>query len=116
MGFPITTYTVLNSIASGRREPFFQDLIAPFNLFAFILGNPRRDQKLFETIASGFDRLAYVTGGRLLFFAIAQPSNWRWRRSRIDIDRFSKFQPLSIGPDHEGALANAIALGLSIPQ
>src|SRR5262245_61488890 len=115
MGFPITTYTVLNSLASEWDRARFSDIVSRFNLFAFILGSPKANPKLFRTIESTFDRLAFETGEKFLFFALARPSNARGERSRV-YACFAGVQPPSIGPDHEATLANALALGLGIPQ
>jgi hypothetical protein len=115
MGIPITTYTVLDSLASDLDAPHFRGLVAPFNLFAFVLGSPKDHPGLFAKIDSAFDRLAFETGERLLFFAVARPSTLRGQRSRVYAN-FVEYQPPSIGPDHEAALANTLALGLGVPQ
>jgi hypothetical protein len=86
MGMPISTYTILRSLGSRTRvrsgfESYALDTalksVEPFNLFAFIIHDPVVHSEFNTRLNTGFDEFDYVTGDKLLFFALVDPpSNW----------------------------------------
>ena len=76
MGMPITTYNVLNALDKGEPEYEIraaQTALEPFNLFAFIIHDPKAHPEFDRSIRSDFNWLDYITGQELLFFALVDP-------------------------------------------
>ncbi|MCR4316002.1 MAG: hypothetical protein NUW37_06585 [Planctomycetes bacterium] len=76
MGMPISSYAVLSALADGRDSyemETAQRALRPFNLFAFIVHDPEAHPRFHGVLARQFDRLDFVTGHRLLFFALVDP-------------------------------------------
>ncbi|MGB3975892.1 MAG: hypothetical protein WBM02_00165 [bacterium] len=76
MGMPISSYTVLSALALGQdsyETEIAQRVLRPFNLFAFIIHDPNEHREFHNLLSRQFDRLDYLTGQRLLFFALVDP-------------------------------------------
>lgn len=73
---PISSYTVLTALASGQdsyETDTARRALRPFNLFAFIIHDPQQHPRLQAVLDRQFDRLDFVTGHKLLFFALVDP-------------------------------------------
>lgn len=80
MGMPISSFTVLSALAEGRggyETETAQRALRPFKLFVFIVHDPEAHTRFHDVLARQFDRLDFVTGQRLLFFALVDPPA-RW--------------------------------------
>ena len=80
MGMPISSYSVLSALAEGRGSYEMQTAkraLRPFNLFAFIVHDPEAHARFHSVLTRQFDRLDFVTGHGLLFFALVDPPA-RW--------------------------------------
>lgn len=76
MGMPISSYTVLKTIAAGGsawENETVDRALAPFSLYAFIIYDPVTHHDFGQTLATEFDYLDHITGNRLLFFALVDP-------------------------------------------
>jgi hypothetical protein len=76
MGMPISNYTVLKALGYGGAPYEVNtalDTLRPFNLFAFIIHDPEAHPDFDRRINHRFDYLDYVTGDKLLFFALVDP-------------------------------------------
>jgi len=101
MGMPISSYSVLSALASGRNSyetEVAQRALSPFNLFAFIIHDPEAHSKFHQVLASKFDRFDYVTGHKLLFFSLVDPpTNW------LDNASDRSYYKLLAGNNHDQA-------------
>ncbi len=81
MGVPITKYSVLKKLSEGNKEDeatkIIQQALKPFNLFAFILHDPETHKEFDQQINDLFDRLDYLTGPKMLFFALVKSKSLR---------------------------------------
>lgn len=76
MGMPISNYILIDALANGSDSHEVKtalDTLRPFNLFTFIIHDPQSHPDFDERLNSLFDRLDYVTGDSLLFFALVDP-------------------------------------------
>jgi len=79
MGMPISNYTVLKALGNKKASSNEYEkrtalaALSPFNLFAFIIHDPEEHQDFGRQISFAFDRLDFVTGEKLLFFALVDP-------------------------------------------
>lgn len=76
MGMPISNYTVLKALGYGGAPYEVNtalDALRPFNLFAFIIHDPQAHSDFDRRINHRFDFLDYITGNKLLFFALVDP-------------------------------------------
>jgi hypothetical protein len=83
MGMPISNYTVLKALGDKKASPNEYEkrtalaALSPFNLFAFIIHDPEEHHDFGRILSFAFDRLDFVTGEKLLFFALVDPpSDW----------------------------------------
>lgn len=93
MGFPLTTYTTLQALVEdepGYERDRAHEVLAPFNLFAFVLHDPAAHPEFDAVMREDFDRFDYETGDKLLFLSLVNPNpEWLGRyRSR------SYYEPL----------------------
>lgn len=79
MGFPLTSYEILRDLADERDSEAAKSALRPFNLFAFIVHNPDAHARFHSVLERKFDMLDYMTGRRLLFFALVDPPE-SWQR------------------------------------
>jgi len=96
MGMPISSYTILSAIADESvtyEIELAERVLRPFKLFAFIIHDPEMHQRFHDFLAHQFDRLDYVTGRRLLFFALVDPPQ-SWLDHRQDRDYCRLFTQL----------------------
>ena len=118
MGFPLTTYTTLQALVEdepGSERDRAHEVLAPFNLFAFVLHDPVAHPEFGAVLQEDFDRFDYDTGDKLLFFSLVDPSpEWLGRyRARSYYDPLHDVaQP---GGDMEADVLAAVAssFGLS---
>jgi len=127
MGMPVSNYTVLRTLGYGGEEYEKQAAIRAlegFNLFAIVIHDPETDPEFDQYLQQTFDRLDYITGDSLLFFALTDPSpEWLNRANkRAYYKQLSwEFQAL-INPDNgifsvdKGLTAFSLANSLSIPN
>ena len=130
MGMPISNYTVLKALGDKKASPHEYekrtalDALSPFNLFAFIIHDPEEHPDFSRQLRRSFDRLDFVTGEKLLFFALVEPpSEWLAHAHRRHYyERFSSYatkellasQSKGLAAD-ESATAFSLANNLSIP-
>jgi hypothetical protein len=83
MGMPINSYSILKTLAMGGEDYEVEEVksaLEPFTLFAFILHDPQAHSDFHQRLTDLFERLDYVTGDKLLFFALIDPpSSWMQR-------------------------------------
>lgn len=85
MGMPISSYSVLRTLALGGTEydlQTVQNALQGFNLYAFILHDPTAHPDLDRVLTRQFDHLDYATGKKLLFFALVALEQDRVERLR----------------------------------
>ena len=127
MGMPVSNYTVLRTLGYGGEEYEKQAAIKAlegFKLFAIIIHDPETDPEFDQYLQQTFNRLDYITGDSLLFFALTDPSpEWLNRANRR-----AYYQQLSwefralINPDNgifsvdKGLTAFSLANSLDIPN
>lgn len=76
MGMPISSYTILSTLAFGGEDYEVNEVKAalePFKAFAFILHDPKVHVDFHNNLKRIFDQLDYLTGDSLLFFALVDP-------------------------------------------
>lgn len=78
MGMPISSYLLLKTIADGNDNNLLKyseaiRAIKDFNLYVFILHDPEEHKEFHRALIQKFDRMDYITGSRLLFFALVDP-------------------------------------------
>lgn len=86
MGMPVTSYTVLKTLALGGQNyelHTIEKAIKPFNLFAFIIHDPQAHPDFEQYLNNEFDRFDYTTGDKLLFFALVDPPE-KWLQHAKD--------------------------------
>jgi len=81
MGMPISSYTILKALydknAHRQDTNIALKALSPYNLFAFIIHDPEIHREFARQVSILFDRLDYITGNKLLFFALVDPpSDW----------------------------------------
>lgn len=106
MGMPITSYTVLKTLALGGQNyelHAVEKAIKPFNLFAFIIHDPQAHPDFHQYLNEEFDRFDYTTGDKLLFFALIDPpQNWlRHARNRTYYQSISSWEARELGNPNE---------------
>lgn len=73
---PISNYTILRALAIGgkgsERSTVLRTL-EPFNLFAFVIHDPEMHSEFDKKLNLLFDQLDFITGSKLLFFALVDP-------------------------------------------
>lgn len=127
MGMPVSNYTVLRALGYGGEKYEKQAAIKAlegFKLFAIIIHDPETDPEFDQYLQETFNRLDYITGDSLLFFALTDPSpEWLNRANRR-----AYYQQLSwefralINPDNgifsvdKGLTAFSLANSLNIPN
>lgn len=90
MGMPISSYNIMRALSNNKYEnddlmkkqnsekEFVKKVLSSFSLFAFILYDPEIHPEFGNHINNSFDDLDYITGHKLLFFALVDPpKNWR---------------------------------------
>lgn len=126
MGMPITTYTMLRALAnrpsaSSPEVTAAKAALDPFRLFAFVLHDPETHREFHYALGEQFDRLDYLTGQKLLFFALVRPpQDWlRHARNRPyyrdlgwGTEQFVNSAP---EPRDSGITAFSLAHSLGIP-
>ncbi|MBN2287370.1 MAG: hypothetical protein JXI43_13045 [Tissierellales bacterium] len=98
MGMPINSYSILNILANGGEQfevEAVRRALEHFRCFAFILHDPEKDKDFHKFLSREFDRLDYITGDKLLFFALVDPPEEWLRHGRKrpyyqKLDYFSK--------------------------
>ena len=126
MGMPITTYNVLHALDKGQRHEIrlAQKVLAPFNLFAFIIHDPdadetsdfgQRNRAVEQKISRDFDYLDYVTGNKLLFFALADPPE-KWLKHGQSRPYYKHFQRNVMTFNDRSVTAFSLAQSLRIPH
>lgn len=77
MGMPISSYTILKALydkkAHQQDTSIALNALSPYNLFAFIIHDPETHRGFAKQVSILFDRLDYITGDKLLFFALVDP-------------------------------------------
>lgn len=76
MGMPISSYSVLSTLALGGEsyeQEAVKQALAPFSLYAFIIHDPAEHQLFAQHLAEFFDWYDHTTGDKLLFFALIDP-------------------------------------------
>ena len=126
MGMPISNYTVLSALAQerdGHERAIALDALRPFNLFAFLIHDPKIHHDFDRRLTRLFDELDYVTGDKLLFFALVDPpEEWLAHGSRRDYySKLSNWQTRelldprnSIQSTDKGITAISLASSLAI--
>lgn len=77
MGMPVSNYTVFRTLGYGGEEYEKQAAIRAlegFKLFAIVIHDPETDPEFDQYLQQTFNRLDYITGDSLLFFALTDPS------------------------------------------
>ncbi len=129
MGMPMSSYLLLKTIADGMDNKLlsYSDAIRAikdFNLYAFILHDPEEDKEFHDTLRKNFDRLDYITGEKLLFFALVDPpGEWlEHGRKREYYRRLYRYETEELLSPHNqifsknpGVTALSIANMLKIP-
>ncbi len=88
MAAPISSYDLLKPLSNPTKsyhELFkMNEALKGFNLFAFIIHDPEKHSDFDREMGRIFDRLDYLTGEKLLFFALIDPpEEWlRYGRQR----------------------------------
>lgn len=131
MGMPISNYTVLKALGDKRASPHEYekrtalDALSPFNLFTFIIHDPEEHLDFGRQISRSFDRLDFVTGDKLLFFALVDPpQDWLHHgRSRRYYERLTSWETKELlNPDNailsadKSTTAFSLANSLGIPS
>jgi hypothetical protein len=117
MGMPITTFSVLHTLAYEQGDSQFLRALRPFKLFAFIVHDPQVDVDFDKFLQNHFDRLDYVTGSKLLFFALVRPRlSWSERAiNRGYYRNFLNWQPVESSSSDSSSSAISFAASLNIP-
>lgn len=79
---PLNSFHILRVLANQGEDYELEHItkaFEPFNLFAFIIHDPEKDPEFHEFISRQFDLLDYLTGNKLLFFALVDPPE-EWLR------------------------------------
>lgn len=129
MGMPVTTYTVFRALANPQEAASYEisaakKVLKPFNRFAFIIHDPQEHRAFHHKLTDQFDQLDFVTGEKLLFFALINaPSGWlRHARNRKYYKYINSLQARQlhninkIKSSDPSLTAFALAHGLNIPQ
>lgn len=101
MGMPVSLYTMLR-VLDGDYEDFLrQDILrvtAQYKAFAFIIHDANRHTTFHRALGELFDRLDYVTGPNLMFFAMVKPPQaWIERASQREYyQAFDRLQGMSM--------------------
>lgn len=128
MGMPISSYSILKGLGERKGE-YARDTalsaLKPFNLFAFIIHDPETHPEFDRSLNVLFDKLDFITGSELLFFALVDPpTEWlSHARGREYYNRLGSWatQELlnprnSIASADAGMTAFALANSLRIPS
>lgn len=127
MGMPITSYTVLKTLAYGGESyevRAAKEAIKPFNLFAFIIHDSNNHQEFSTELALKFDLFDYITGENLLFFALVDaPEEWikhaeerKYYREILSLEAREFANPKqSINSNDKSITAFSLANSLNIP-
>ena len=101
----------------NKAIPQILRALRPFKLFAFIVHDPQLHADFDEFLQEHFDRLDYVTGSRLLFFALVRPRlSWRERAiNRGYYRNFLNWQPVESSISDLSSSAFSLAASLGIP-
>ena len=97
MGMPISSYSVLKAIVKKSRdyrEKAARNALEPFNLFAFIIHDPEIHKDFHDFLKTNFDKLDYVSGYKLLFFAIVDPPK-EWLEHGSQENYYKQFSKLN---------------------
>ena len=127
MGMPISTYTVLRTLSDDNLRPDYEhqivrNTLSHFNMFAFVIHDPTLHRELDKKLNDVFDYLDFVTGDKLLFFAMVDPpeawlSHGRRRRYYLQLNDYAKrlFEADSSVFSEEYGTSFAMADTLKIP-
>lgn len=129
MGMPVNSYTIFRLLAnkpkSSEEYSMLHRALEPFNLFAFVLHDPKEHKDFHRHFAQWFERLDFSTGKKLLFFALIAPEG-EWNSlagNRTYYRNISSWEAkqLAMGDSaprttEPGLSAAAIALSLNIPS
>jgi hypothetical protein len=127
MGMPINSYTLLKSFTDGSKvlkKAEAVEALKPFNMYAFIIHDPKQHIDFHHHIAENFQMLDSTTGKKLLFFALTDPpQEWfdytynRPYRQAFDSFATNELQSKrnSIDSRNPGLTAYTLANQLTIP-
>jgi hypothetical protein len=86
---PSDNYSRVRQLSSPRVRSYeieaARRAVGQFKLFAFVIHDPERHANFHRALARQFDRLDFITGKKLLFFALVDPpAEWvRHARQRL---------------------------------
>lgn len=128
MGMPISSYSILKGLGEQKGK-YARDTalsaLQPFSLFAFVIHDPEAHPEFNRQLNALFDQLDFITGSKLLFFALVDPPT-EWLSHARDREYYKRLgswetQELlnprnSIASADAGMTAFALASSLRIPS